>query len=46
MACNELVTYIPEYSDIFNDDNIEEQNYIATLLMENLTKKKMIGNIV
>ena len=46
IGSNELVTYIPEYSDIFNDDNIEEQNYIATLLMENLTKKKLIENIV
>ena len=46
LGSNELVTYIPEYSDIFDDDNISEQNYIATLLMENLTQKKLIENIV
>ena len=46
MACYELVTYIPEFSDIFDDDNIKEQNYIATLLMEILTKKKLIKNIL
>ena len=38
---NELVTYIPTYEDIFDDSNPEEQNFIASLLMANLKKKKL-----
>ena len=42
---NELVSYIPNYIDIFNDNNIKEQHYIANLLMENLKSKKVIEGI-
>lgn len=42
---NELLTYIPEYEDIFSN-NLEEKFYIARLMMENLRKKKEIENDV
>ena len=29
IGSNQVVTYIPTYEDIFNDDEIEEQNFIA-----------------
>ena len=40
IGSNQLVSYIPEYQDIFNDDDPKEQCYIARLMMENLQKKK------
>ena len=46
IGSNELVSYIPNYIDIFDDDNPEEQFYIASLMMENLMKKKNIENII
>ena len=42
MGSNELLTYIPNYSDIFDDENTEEQEYIATIMMKNLDKKKTL----
>ena len=39
---NQLVTYIHEYEDIFDDDNIEEQYFIANILMANRKRKKEI----
>ena len=42
LGLNEYLTYIPEYEDIFDDDNIEEQMYIAKVMMENHTRKKKI----
>ena len=42
IGSNELVSYIPDYEDIFNDDDPKEQCYIATLMMKNLQKKKQI----
>ena len=42
IGSNQLVTYIPRYEDIFNDDDIEEQNFIAKIMMTNLTRKKEI----
>lgn len=42
IGSNSLVSYIPEYQDIFNDDDPKEQCYIASLMMENLQKKKQI----
>ena len=42
IGSNQLVSYIPEYQDIFNDDDPKEQCYIASLMMENLKKKKEI----
>ena len=35
-------TYIHEYEDIFDDDNIEEQYFIANILMANRKRKKEI----
>ena len=43
---NELVSYILDYIDHFNDDNTKEQSYIASVLMTNLTKKKIVENII
>ena len=42
IGSNDLVTYIPEYQDIFNDDDPREQCFIANLRMTNLEKKKKI----
>ena len=42
LGSNELVTYIPNYEDIFDDSNPEEQCYIASLMMANLKKKKQL----
>ena len=44
IGSNQLVTYIPIYEDIFNDDNVEEQYFIANIMMANLKKKKDIEN--
>ena len=40
IGSNQLVTYIPNYKDIFDDNNIEEQCFIANILIENLKRKK------
>ena len=42
IGSNEIVSYIPEYKDIFNDNDTEEQCYIANIMKENLKKKKVI----
>ena len=42
---NELVSYIPNYIDIFNDNDITEQVYIANLIIENLRGKKVVEGI-
>ena len=42
---NKLVSYIPNYIDIFNDNDIKEQGYIANLMMENLKNKKVLEGI-
>ena len=42
---NQLVTYIPNYEDIFDDTNIEEQCFIASIFMDNLKYKKKIDNM-
>ena len=39
LGANEMVTYIPNYCDIFGED-ISEQIYIAQLMSENLRRKK------
>ena len=39
-----MMTYIPNYTDIFANNNMKEQCYIATLMMKNLTRKKLIGD--
>ena len=45
IGSNELVTYIPNYIDIFDNDNTKEQIYIAILLIDNLKRKKVSENI-
>ena len=45
IVSNQLVTYIPNYEDLFNDDNIEEMYLIANILMTNLKRKKEIYNL-
>ena len=42
---NELVSYIPNYIDIFNDNDITDQVYIANLMIENLKSKKVVEGI-
>ena len=42
---NQLVSYIPKYQDVFNDDDPKEQCYIASLMIENLQKEKQIEKI-
>ena len=42
IGSNQLVTYIPNYEDIFNDEDTEEQNFIAQIMMANLKLKKEI----
>ena len=40
LGSNQLVTYIPNYEDIFNDEDTEELNIISQLMMANLKLKK------
>ena len=42
IGSNQLITYIPNYEDIYNNDNVEEQFFIANIMMANLQKKKVI----
>ena len=42
---NELLTYITNYNDIFDNENCIEQEYIVRLMMENLIRKKNIEQI-
>ena len=42
IGSNELISYIPDYEDIFDDNNPEEQLYVANIMIENLKKKKKI----
>ena len=44
IGCNESLTYIPNYSDLFGND-LHEIVYIAQLMKENLRKKREIENI-
>ena len=42
IGSNELITYIPYYEDIFNDEDPKEQCFIANVMIANLKKKKLI----
>ena len=42
---NQLVTYIPNYEDIFIN-NTKEQAYIASLMFDNLRRKKAMENSI
>ena len=39
---NEIVTYTPEYEDIFNDSDPKDQLHIANIMIENWKKKKKV----
>ena len=45
IGSNQLITYIPNYEDIFDDNNTKEQLFIANIMIESLKKKKEIENI-
>ena len=42
IGSSQLITYIPNYEDIFKNDNIEEQFFIANIMMDNLQRKKIL----
>ena len=42
IGSNQLITYIPNYEDIYNDEETEEQTFIAKIMIENLKRKKEI----
>ena len=42
---NEPLTYIPNYIDIFSNENSTEQEYIARLMRDNLRTKTIIEKI-
>ena len=42
IGSNQLISYIPDYKDIFNDNDTEEQYFIANIMKQNLRKKKNI----
>ena len=41
LGCNEKLTYIPNYSDLFEND-LSEQVYIASLIKENIKRKNIL----
>ena len=43
IGSSELITYIPEYENIFDDNDPEEQLYMANILIDNLKRKKENG---
>ena len=40
IGSNQLLSYIPDYEDIFNDNDPKEQCFIAEIMKENLKRKK------
>ena len=42
IGSNQLLIYIPNYDDIFNNSDVEEQYFIANIMMANLKKKRDI----
>ena len=46
LGSNELVTYIPNYEDIFDNDNLKEQVYIVILMIDNLQRKNKLENYI
>ena len=46
IGSNQLVTYIPNCEDIFNDDDTDEQYFIARIMMENLLKEEEINLVL
>ena len=45
IGSNQLISYIPDYEDIFNDNNPKEQCFIAEIMKENLKRKKEMEGI-
>ena len=45
IGSNKIIAYIPEYEDIFNDNDPVEQCFIAHIMMANLKKKKEIESV-
>ena len=43
IGSNEFPTYIPDYIDIFDNDNIQEQMYISRLMIDSLKKNKALA---
>ena len=41
-----LITYIPNYEDIFDDDDPTEKKFIAHIMMEKFMMKKKIEEII
>ena len=44
IGSNQLITYIPNYEDIFDDHDLRKQISIANIMIENLRTKKEIEN--
>ena len=42
IGSNQLITYIPNYEDIYNDEETEEQTFVAKIMIKNLKRKKEI----
>ena len=40
IGSNKIISYIPNYEDIFNDEDQKEQCFIANVMISNLKKKK------
>ena len=40
IGSSELITYIPEYENMFDDNDPEEQLYVANILIDNFKRKK------
>ena len=45
MGNNKMITYIPNYEDIFNDNDTTEQCFDDHIMMANLKKKKELEHI-
>ena len=44
LGSTELVTYLPNYEEFFDNDNLKEQVYIAILMIDNLQRKNKLEN--
>ena len=42
LGSNQLIIYIPNYEDVFDDNNMEKECFIARIMMETLQHKKEI----
>ena len=44
IGSSQLITYFPNYKEIFDDHNPNEQNFMANIMIANLKTKKDIEN--